>query len=54
MTVEKLIEILMFMPPKMEVYTQTMFTSLNKVRKVEKDERLGIVELKWDDEDHES
>ena len=47
MTVTELISTLQTFPPLMEVYVQTISTGLNKVDGVEKDNGLGIVELKW-------
>lgn len=47
MTVSELIHTLEMYPPLMEVYVQTISTGLNKVDGVEKDNGLGIVELKW-------
>ena len=48
MTVTELISTLQSFPPLMEVYVQTISTGLHKVEGVEKDNGLGIVELKWE------
>lgn len=48
MTVQELINELVKMPPMMEVYTQTLSTTLNKVELVKKDSLLGIVELHYE------
>ena len=47
MTVSELIHTLEMYPPLMEVYVQITSTGLSKVDGVEKDNILGIVELKW-------
>lgn len=47
MTVQELINELVKMPPMMEVYTQTLSTTLHKVELVKKDSLLGIVELHY-------
>lgn len=49
MTVQGLISHLMDYPAMMEVYVQTTTTALEKVTGVSMDEHLGIVELKYDE-----
>ena len=48
MTVQELISELSKMPPMMEVWQQTSYTSLNRVDCVKKDDSLGIVELHYE------
>lgn len=48
MTVQELINELAQMPPMMEVWQQTSYTTLNRVQSVGMDKNLGIVELHYE------
>ena len=48
MSVQELMSELAKMPPMMEVWQQTAYTTLNRVVEVKKDSNLGIVELHYE------
>ena len=48
MTVNELLMALEKMPPLMEVWLQSSATALNKAKRIDKDDVLGIVELHYE------